>query len=500
MIAQHPTAGPVIQSRIGPGYPVLQAFFEDRSRVSLIIGPRGSGKTYTAAQRLLWQMCEQEPNAHGRRLTRWFVVRQTLVEIEETVLKDFLEVFKGLGRMNWSPPVTFTVDTRLPDNTWLEAEVIFIGLDRDEDQNKVRGAQATGFWFNEASQIARDVIAQADLSHGRYPSLAAGGVFCTWHGMMLDTNAFDTEHWLYPIAEPAACGVAPAPGWTVFKQPGGVYKVRDVAGERWVANPEAENLEKLVDGIGYYANALAGKTDEWIQVYLANQYGFHIDGKPVHPEYRDLTHCPQVEIPYDPRLELVIGLDFGRTPAALFLQRIVVNRFDARWHAIDEIVTRDMSAALFGPMLKRYIDANYPGARVRAFGDPAGDRAGDTVEETPLMLLRAAGIPCGPAPSNDPLLRRAALSNPLTRLCADGLPGFLISTRCPVTRKALSGGFCYRRLKVAHRELYTDTPEKNEYSHPAEALEYGLLGAGEHAAALAPSVRQNRPRHSHALV
>ena len=136
---------------------------------------------------------------------------------------------------------------------------------------------------------------------------------------------------------------------------------------------------------------------------------------------------------------------------------------------------------------------------MRVFGDPAGDRAGDTVDETPLMLLRAAGLPAQPAPSNDPLLRRAALSGPLTRLCGDGLPGFLVSTKCPVLRKALAGGFCYRRLKVMHRELYTDQPEKNEYSHPAEACEYGLMGAGEHAAALTPSVRQNRPRHSYAL-
>lgn len=488
-----------VQSELGPGWPVLQAYFESRSRNSLIIGPRGSGKTYTTAQRLLWQMLEQEPARNGHRLSRWFVVRSTLVELENTTIKDFLEVFKGLGTMSWSPPITFTADTLLPDGTRLYSETIFIGLDSADDQNKLRGAQATGFWFNEAGQIDQEIIAQADLSHGRYPSLAAGGVFCSWHGMMLDTNAFDTEHWLYPIAEPLAAGVEPARGWAVFKQPGGVIRVRDARGERWEANPHAENLDKLVDGIGYYGDALGGKSDEWINVYLANNYGFHADGKPVHPEYRDLTHCPQYEIPYDPRLELVVGVDFGRTPAAILLQRVPIKNLDARWHAIDELVARDMSAALFGPMLKRYIDAFYSGARVRVFGDPAGDKAGDTVEQTPIDLLKASGLPAQPAPSNQPILRRAALSNPLTRLCSDGLPGILVSTKCPVLRKALAGGFCYRRLKVMHRELYTEQPEKNEYSHPAEACEYGLLGGGEHAAALTPSVRQHRPRHSHAL-
>jgi hypothetical protein len=34
---------------------------------------------------------------------------------------------------------------------------------------------------------------------------------------------------------------------------------------------------------------------------------------------------------------------------------------------------------------------------------------------------------------------------------------------------------------VSGTERYEDKPEKNEYSHPCEALEYGLLGGGENA-------------------
>ena len=50
-------------------------------------------------------------------------------------------------------------------------------------------------------------------------------------------------------------------------------------------------------------------------------------------------------------------------------------------------------------------------------------------------------------------------------------------------RKGLQGGFCYRRVQTSG-ERYSDQPDKNEYSHPVEALEYGLQGEGEGRSAL----------------
>ena len=46
-------------------------------------------------------------------------------------------------------------------------------------------------------------------------------------------------------------------------------------------------------------------------------------------------------------------------------------------------------------------------------------------------------------------------------------------------RKGLAGAFKYKRLAVTGEERYHDKRDKNPYSHPCEALEYGLLGEGE---------------------
>ena len=68
----------------------------------------------------------------------------------------------------------------------------------------------------------------------------------------------------------------------------------------------------------------------------------------------------------------------------------------------------------------------------------------------------------------------------------DGKPALIISPKCKMLRKGLAGGFCYRRLQTTG-EKYTDEPDKNEYSHIVEALEYVLYGEGEGQQALRSS-------------
>jgi len=466
-----------LEVRVGtPGYPVLDAYRRDRSRVSIIMGPLGSGKTFGTLDRLLLTIIQQAPNRDGIRPTRFVAVRNTYPDLTTTTIKDFLTLFGDLGEMHMGgmEPPTFRMKVELPDHTYAKSEVIFLALDREDAVRKIRGLQVTGVWLNETKELVKPVIDMLDLRHGRYPSMADGGVAPTWHGMFGDSNAWDEDHFLWRLAEE----VRP-PEWAFFRQPGGVTK--DTTTGAWVPNPDAENLKNLPDG--YYARAVAGKAEDWIKVNLANEYGFTLDGKPVHPAYIDSLHCTRDPIPFDPRLPIVLGVDYGRTPAAAICQHI------PQWGrtvVIDEFVTEDMSQADFGPALKRYMGQHYPQA-IKGWSDPAGDSQGQATNDTPRQILNAAGIPVQAAPSNDPILRRAAVSRPLQRVCADGKPALLVSPKARMIRKGLAGGFCFRRLKVAGSERYTDEPDKNQFSHPVEALEYAMLGLGEGVAALRPA-------------
>lgn len=466
--------------RVGtPGYPVLDAFRRDRSRVSIIRGPLGSGKTYGSESKILGLMTEQAPNAQGIRPTRWLATRNTYPDLVTTTIKDFLAVFRDLGDMTMggAEPPTFRANCLLHDGTRMQTEVIFLALDREDAVRKIRGTQLTGVWGNELKELVKAVWDMLDLRHGRYPSMADGGVRPTWHGMIGDTNSWDEDHWLWRLRE-----TQPA-GWAWFDQPGGV--MRDASGA-WIPNPKAENLRNLPEG--YYERAIAGKADDWIAVNLANEYGFSIDGKPVHPSFVDSVHCTRDPIPFDPRLPIMLGIDYGRTPAAAIAQYV------PQWGrtvVIDEFVTEDMAAVDFGPALKRYLGQHYP-SKVQGWSDPAGDSPGQATNDTPRAVLVASGLPIKAAPTNDPTLRRAAVSRPLQRLCGDGKPALLISPKAKTLRKGLAGGFCYRRLKVAGEERYTELPDKNRFSHICEGLEYLMLGLGEGQAALRPADYDSR--------
>ena len=101
-----------------------------------------------------------------------------------------------------------------------------------------------------------------------------------------------------------------------FQQPPGLFEKEG----KYVPNPEAENIGNLHNGHGYYLNQVGGKTKEWIKVYVMGQYGTVQDGKPVYPEYKDETHYPGKQIRGNPSWPLILGWDFGLTPACVICQ------------------------------------------------------------------------------------------------------------------------------------------------------------------------------------
>ena len=454
-----------------PAGKVLEEFADCRARNSFIMGPLGSGKTVQTILKFLELMCEQEPVRrkdhpnYGVRPSRIIAARNTYSELFSTTIKDWMEIHGDLGvfREGNKHPPTHSIKFNLPDGTKVESEIIFIAFDRPEHVKKARGIQCTWAWLNETKELPKAVVDMLDLRCGRYPSLKEG-VKATHHGLIGDTNAPDNDHWYYKLAEE----VKPE-GWTFHRQPGGVKKVDG----QWTTNHKAENIQNLPNG--YYERGLSGKSEDWISVNLANEYGFISDGKPVHPFYKDHVHALTEHYTPDRNVPIVLGYDFGRTPACAFLQCDTMGR----WIAFDEYVTEDQGAVDFGRGLKSYLDATYPGYGFVGYGDPAGQQKTQVSDQTPFKALRAAGLPAVPCSSNDIILRRAAVELPLKEMLIDGKPRLMVAPRAQTLRKGLAGGFCYKRVSVAGDERYRDEPDKNKFSHVVEAAEYALLGSGE---------------------
>lgn len=455
---------PTIEYLVKPQGKVLGEYYRSMARVNIIIGPLGSGKTITTINKIFDLMCRQEPTAEGIRLSRWVAVRNTYSDLMNTTIKDWRECHDDLGvfTMGSKEPPKQVLEFQLEDGTVVKSEILFIAFDRPDDVKKARGLQITGVWGNELKELAKPVWDMLDLRHGRYPSRKEG-VLPTWHGMLGDSNAPDDDHWLYRLAEEDK-----PEDWEFFKQPGGVVWVNG----KWEENPDAENINNLPEF--YYARGLQGKSNAWIKVNLANEYGFVSDGRPVHPFYTDSVHCKEMSFTPDKSHPIILGFDFGRTPAAAFLQQRA-----GQWICFDEFVTVNMSASSFAPELKRYMDEVYPHHKWRGWADPAGGKAGETVDYTSIDVLNRHGIPAQPCHTNKALTRRSAMENPLKELNMEGQPRFIILPKAKWIRKGLAGGFKFKRLQVSGDERYTDEPDKNDYSHPVEACEYALMGEGE---------------------
>ena len=458
--------------------PTLKAFHESSDFYRGINGPVGSGKSTAMCMEIMRRAHEQAPGPDGLRRTRFAVVRNTYRELRDTTLKTWFDWFPAHV---FGPLVEGAVAHRIRVGD-VAAEILFRALDKAQDVAKVLSLELTGAWVNEAREVPKGIIDALGDRVGRYPALKDGG--CTWRGVIMDTNAPDEDHWWYRLAEEER-----PQGWRFFHQPGGLI---ETAPGVFAPNGQAENLANLEPG--YYETRAAGKSLDHIRVYYCGRYGFVREGKPVFPEYRDEVHCAAEPISPVADWPLYVGLDFGLTPAAIFAQRTPTGA----WRWLDEVVTEDMGAVRFAEVLGAKLRGEYGEFTAEIFGDPSGDSRAQTDERTVFDILNVNGIPARPAPSNDPVLRREAVASSLNRMI-EGEPGFTISPTAKVTRRGLGGGYCYKRVRVAGDERFHDKPDKNRYSHPVEAGEYAMLGAGEGHAVIKPrrDTRTRRAKRRH---
>lgn len=453
-----------------PQGPTLERYILSTEQRTIITGPLGSSKTNASCWKAFRAMCAQEPDADGVRRTRGVAVRNTYPDLFGTTIKDWMEMFGDLGKFSKGgmEPPTHRLRFELEDGTTVEAEMIFLALDREDHVKKLRGLQLTFAWVNEVKELVFAVLEMLDLRIGRFPANP------TWYGLFGDSNAPDTDHWLYRLSEELK-----PEGWLFLKQPGGL--IRASADSPWVLNPNAENLQNLPPG--YYTKGAQGKSEDWIKVNLANEYGFVTDGKPIYPDYRDSVHCREFEL--SKSVPVLIGLDFGLTPAAVFAQQMP----NGQWRWRHELVTTDTGVIRFAIELKKFISTHLDGYTIgKITGDPSGDQrqAGDSEERTVFQLLEVNGIKAVPAHTNDFGIRTEAVSSPLRRMI-DGDPGFLLHPDMRVTRKGMQGAYKFARMKVSGDERYQDKPLKNAQSHPCEAGQYVMLGGGEGAAVIGRS-------------
>lgn len=445
--------------------PTALEFHNDNSLVRGVMGPVGSGKSSMAAMEILLRAFNQNVY-RNTRTSRWLAVRNTYNELKTTTIKTMMHWMpERITRINANYPPIAHMELPLPDGTHVKLEILFLALDRLQDLGKLRSLELTGVWLNEASELEREMMEMAIQRRGRYPEKDRGGF--NWSGVVMDYNPVADDHWLYDLFERETL-----PGYRLFKQPAAIIqmpKPDGVPGEKvWVGNPDAENVENHVEGFDYWLQQVPGKSDEWIKVFLQGQYGQSTAGRAVYAsEWSDREHVAASPLTPDKYLPVLVGFDWGLNPAAVFGQ---ISR-NGTLVVVDELFPGvDTSLEEFiESWLQPLLNERYRGCRFEGFGDPAGLGRSPLDKRTPFMLINAVGIACRPARTNDWIPRRDAVASFLMRR-----KGLLLSPHCKLLREGFNRGYRYGRIQTTGN--FRPRPEKNEFSHPHDALQYLALG------------------------
>lgn len=480
--------------------PTVGAFMRSDLFLRGLMGPFGSGKSVGCVMECLRRAVGQRSGEGGVRRVRAAIVRNTYPELRDTTRKTFEEWMPGARDPQFWSEQEFAFNLKLgplPDGTSVDAEFLFRALDRPEHVSKLLSLELTFAWINEAREVPYSVVKMLTGRVGRYPSMRDGGP--TWSGIFMDTNPPDDDSWWYRLFEEQRPANA-----AIFKQPGGADRMAENLGH-WEdrdgacvghypreEHPGCRWVPHLAPG--YYENLSVTNAGDplFLKVHRDAQYGPTRDGKPVYPEFNEHVHVVTPEqIAVLPEAELLLGADFGLTPAVVIGQR---DPRDGQVQWIDELVASDLGAVRFFEDVARHLRRLYPRRPVRGTGDPAGEARSQVDERTPFDIASAQGVPLAPAHTNDFTVRRDAVGRALTRLTLLGRPALVVSSRCRVLRKAMNGAYCLKRVAAPGRERFREVPDKNEFSHVAEAGQYLMLGEGEDVTALTGTTEHRRVR------
>ncbi|MHB9878288.1 hypothetical protein ACSMXM_01285 [Pacificimonas sp. ICDLI1SI03] len=498
---------PIEFKRAGP---VADAYRTDLRFITNIMGPVGGGKTTENFKKIINIALMQGPGTDGVRRARCVAIRDTYPNLERSVMKSWFQWFPKGGpgevRFSGATPITHVVRMDFGPLGVVELEMIFAAIGDHDIENFMRGFEPTIWFFNEVDTLPLLAFSLALTRTGRYPNGQWGK--CTWSGVLSDMNAPDTDNWTYEKLVEGRLGLDEMTVQMLQEELGDHFGVgfhrqppamlRDAEGHLSV-NPDAENLQNLENGRGYYAKALMGLAgdENMIRRMILNEFGAVQNGQPVYPEYKDEFHLGVA--PPVAKQGLFLGVDGGLTPAAIIGQRTSLGQI----RVLDEIAVQpqgndkhlnQISAYEFGVRVGEHLLGQYPDNPLdTAYCDPAtaADSGVGTNERSWMDwfkkgLATALGhskFKVRIAPGGNGLEGRLqAVKQPLHRVVDGGQPGFLLASKCRWLRRGFNNGYVFQRVKVGEGDgHYKSEPLKNDYSHAHDALQYlcqGLSKAG----------------------
>lgn len=459
--------------------PTISQMMQSEAFYRLIAGPLGSGKTTGVIFELMRRALMQGTALDGLRYTRFALLRQTLQQLKQTVLKDISQWFSGIAHWKVSES---TIYFNFGD---VRSEWLLLPLEEPEDRRRILSMNLTGAFLSECIEIDRDLVDDVAGRCGRYPTAVDGGA--TWKGLVCDTN-------MPPEGTPwHETMILPPHEWDIFIQPGGLTPFAENL-NFLLQTPETMRLpldhpERLAQGRTYYERLARSNNENWVKRYVHALYGPDPSGTAVFASsFRAGFHCVDDLEPL-PHQPLYVGQDFGRDPWSIICQP---DHF-GRLLVLQEVKAEDIGLIThirqnLRPILQQPRFANRP---VVVIGDPAGVAKSQYDEVNAFDIFKRERISAIPAGTNDPDTRIRSVEDYLLRQ-ANGGPAIMFNRKgCPHLIQGMAGHYRYSKTTL---DISKPMPDKNRWSHVCDALQYAALGTqGNTAKAIARSIRGRAP-------
>lgn len=467
--------------------PTVSALMQSDAVIRGIHGPLGSGKSAGMCMALAKNAMEQQPNDNGVRKSRYAIIRNTARMLQDTTQKTVFDWFPPDIAGKWlATKSVYTISFQMIDKTTVVTEWLFRPLDSPDDVRNLLSLELTGAFINEYREIHPDILTNLLGRIGRYPPPKTG-VVPIKPSVVMDSNPPPMGSYWHSLFENPSPEQKAAleqfqkssdrPLIAHFKQPGG-------------RSENAENIDNLPNN--YYdiliaANAERGQN--WIKVHVDGQYGEDPNNLPVYPEFRFQFHVSENSLQANPKRPLSIGMDFGRSPAAVVAQQTP----EGQWIVLDEFVRENCGIEKFLEHWLPWMSQRFPEHRKpqhwQLWPDPSGRYGKETSEKTCFSVLRANGLT--PRPTYQDLeTRTGCVRRLLMKLINDGDPAIIFDPGCRVLVRGCAGEYAYKKNQEGDLQPH---PKKNAASHPQDALQYVI--AAYEGPAMRSGARARNPQH-----
>ncbi|MCK1407647.1 hypothetical protein [Bradyrhizobium sp. 76] len=445
--------------------PVSDAFMLNTHGISVICGPVGSGKTIASVKKGLVEAQRIYPGADGVRNYKLGCVTQKYDNQWKATIPSHWKIFrKDLPGSSWSgaSPRQAQHILRFEDG-FGEIRMIkdFFSFGEEANEEDLRGLEYTDIELIEIDTLPHKLLVGLGRAVGREPPQEVIKRTGRRWGAL---NAPTTQNWTYKFFWEEE-----RPPYKLFMQPGGM-------------EPDAENLEAH-GGRGYYEQMIA---ENWADQYYVRRMVHAIPGpiratNMVYDKFNEMQQLAKTTLIPDPVLPVIVGIDGGFTPAAVYTQEMPDGQFRVYAEiALERGGMEELAKAMLALEARRF-----QGCEFRDVCDPAMVAGEDNVPEGEIQqisrgsdrqrLSKLLGRKVQLAQSNDVGRRHDAMRAKI----GDGGSGYLLDPSCKGLIRGKRETYQFRTIQGSN-DISSVKPTFD--THVADAEQYAAMECGTDAA------------------